>query len=65
MWPQLTNIDDSIYNNLVSGSKAGMEANKRVAWVRVFSGAQISLNTGKTENVKGKDGKDIVDKDGK
>jgi hypothetical protein len=65
MWPQLTNIDESIYNNLVSGSKAGMEANKRVAWVRVFSGAQISLNTGKSETVKGKDGKDIVDKNGK
>ena len=65
MWPQLTNINDSIYNNLISGSKAGMAANTRIPWVRVFSGAQISLNTGKVANVKGKDGKDVVDKDGK
>jgi hypothetical protein len=65
MWPKLSNIDTSIYNNLVSGSKTGMEANNRVSWVRVFSGAQVSLNTGKRETVKDKDGKDVTDKDGK
>ena len=65
MWPQLTNIDSRIYNNLVSGSKAGMQANTRVSWVRVFSGATVDNNTGKIETVKGKDGKDVVDKDGK
>ena len=57
MWPKLSNIDTNIYNNLLTGSKAGMEANNRVAWVRVFSGAQVSLNTGKTEDFTDKDGK--------
>jgi hypothetical protein len=57
MWPKLSNIDTNIYNNLLTGSKAGMEANNRVAWVRVFSGAQVLLNTGKTENFTDKDGK--------
>jgi hypothetical protein len=65
MWPKLSNIDNAIYNNLITGSKAGMEANNRVAWVRVFSGAVANINTGKVATVKGKDGKDIVDKDGK
>lgn len=58
MWPKLSNIDDSIFNNLLSGSKSGMQANNRVAWVRVFSGAQTALNTGKTEIIKDKDGKE-------
>lgn len=58
MWPKLSNINDSIFNNLISGSKSGMQANNRVAWVRVFSGAQTARNSGKTEIIKDKDGKE-------
>lgn len=43
MWPKLSNIEDAIYNNIRFGEKSGMEANNRVAWIRVFSGATLSV----------------------
>lgn len=39
-FPQLSNIDPKIVNNLKSGTKAGMRATQRVCWIRVFSGAK-------------------------
>ena len=55
MWPKLSNIEDAIYNNITSGEKSGMEANNRVAWIRVFSGA--TLSRGGTKNVTDANGK--------
>lgn len=55
MWPKLSNIEDKIYNNIISGGKTGMDANSRVAWIRVFSGA--TLSAGGTKDVTDKDGK--------
>jgi hypothetical protein len=55
MWPKLSNIEDNIYNNITAGGKKGMDANNRVAWIRVFSGATLSVG-----GIK-----DITDKDGK
>jgi hypothetical protein len=54
MWPKLSNIEDKIYNNITSGEKTGMDANSRVAWIRVFSGATLSV--GGTKDVTDKDG---------
>lgn len=50
MWPKLSNIEDSIYNNLTAAasgsSKVGFEASQRVAWVRIFSGAKVGKRNG-------------------
>mgnify|MGYP000334971801 CR=1 FL=1 len=54
MWPKLSNIEDKIYNNITSGEKTGMDANSRVAWIRVFSGATLSV--GGTKDVTDKNG---------
>jgi len=39
-FPELSNIDPKIINNLQTGTKAGMRASQRVCWIRVFSGAK-------------------------
>ena len=62
MWPKLSNIEDSIYINLtsaVSSSKVGFNASQRVAWVRIFSGAQTTVYSGEEKVVKDKEGKDV------
>lgn len=45
-FPQLTDIDPKIVNNLKTGTKAGMRASQRVCWVRVFSGAKTGASEG-------------------
>lgn len=45
-FPQLTNIDAKIVNNLKAGTKAGMRASQRVCWIRVFSGAKTGASEG-------------------
>ena len=44
MWPKLTNIRKDIVDNLISGTstKKDINATQRVAWIRVFSGAEIN-----------------------
>jgi len=45
-FPQLSNIDPTIVNNLKAGTKAGMQASQRVCWIRVFSGAKAGAAEG-------------------
>lgn len=45
-FPQLSNIDPKIVNNLKAGTKAGMRASQRVCWIRVFSGAKTGASEG-------------------
>ena len=66
MWPKLSNIEDNIYINLtseVSSSKVGFNASKRMAWIRVFSGARVlEYDSSKDTIVKDKDGKETTKK---
>ncbi len=39
-FPELSNIDSKIVNNLKIGTKAGFNASQRICWIRVFSGAK-------------------------
>jgi len=45
-FPELSNIDPKIINNLQTGTKAGMRASQRVCWIRVFSGAKTGTAEG-------------------
>ena len=45
-FPELSNIDPKIINNLQTGTKAGMRASQRVCWIRVFSGAKTGTTEG-------------------
>ena len=45
-FPQLSNIDSKIANNLKFGTKAGLNASQRVCWIRVFSGAKTGAAEG-------------------
>ena len=45
-FPQLSNIEPKIYNNLTAGTKAGFKASQRVCWIRVFSGAKTGASEG-------------------
>jgi hypothetical protein len=45
-FPELSNIDPKIINNLQTGTKAGMRASQRVCWIRVFSGAKTGAAEG-------------------
>jgi hypothetical protein len=56
MWPQLTDINEDIFKNLTEGSKYGLQASQRIAWIRAFSGAVIAAK-GKEETTDPKTGK--------
>jgi len=45
-FPQLSNIDSKIANNLKFGTKAGLNASQRICWIRVFSGAKTGAAEG-------------------
>jgi hypothetical protein len=45
-FPQLSNIDSKIVNNLKFGTKAGLNASQRICWIRVFSGAKTGAAEG-------------------
>lgn len=45
-FPELSNIDPKILNNLKTGTKAGFGASQRVCWIRVFSGAKSGAAEG-------------------
>jgi hypothetical protein len=45
-FPQLSNIDSKIVDNLKFGTKAGLNASQRVCWIRVFSGAKTGAAEG-------------------
>ena len=56
MWPQLTDINKDIYDNLTEGSKYGFQASQRICWIRAFSGAVVGAK-GKEETKDPKTGK--------
>jgi len=63
MWPKLSNIRKDIVDNLigVKSTKKDLNASQRVAWIRVFSGAEVNY----AQAQKDKQGNPVLGKDGK